>query len=124
MDQPGDQIVIQELELMTQVGVTEEERARPQRITLSLVLQPRNGFANLQEQLNRTIDYAALCAELERFVAAHSSKLIETLADQVASHILRQFDVLSVQLELRKFVLPQTRYVAVRLVRSRIEDRE
>ena len=124
MNSPGDQIQIQELELMAQVGVTEEERAQPQRITISLILEPRNGFAALKDELAGTVDYAAVCAELQRFVATRSRKLIETLADEMAGHILREFDVTKVELELRKFVLPETRYVAARVVRNRTMDRE
>jgi len=124
MNSPGDQIQIQELELMAQVGVTEEERAQPQRITVSVVLQPRTGFGTLNDELERTIDYAALCAELQRFVARRPTKLIETLAHEMAGHLLRQFDLTKVELELRKFVLPETRYVAARVVRNRMLDGE
>jgi len=37
----------------------------------------------------------------------------------MAEHILRSFDVCRVELELRKFILPETRYVAVRVLRKR-----
>jgi dihydroneopterin aldolase len=78
----------------------------------------------LNDELERTIDYAALCAELQRFVARRPTKLIETLAHEMAGHLLRQFDLTKVELELRKFVLPETRYVAARVVRNRMMDGE
>jgi len=43
--------------------------------------------------------------------------LIETLAHEMAEHLLWRFGLARVELELRKFVLPETRYVAVRVVR-------
>jgi phosphoglycolate phosphatase/dihydroneopterin aldolase len=45
--------------------------------------------------------------------------LIETLADEVAGLIIAEFGALSVEVELRKFILPQTRHVAVRCARSK-----
>jgi dihydroneopterin aldolase len=114
-----DEIVIEELELMARIGVPEEERVRPQRVTVSLVLQPRNSFEHLNDELKGTVDYAAVCAEVRQFVSGRELKLIETLADQMAEHLLAQFDLTSVKLELRKFVLPETRFVAARVVRTR-----
>ena len=114
----NDEIRIEELELMARVGVPDEERAQPQRLTVSLTLQPRKRFGDLGDDLKRTIDYAAVCAELRRFVSGRRDKLIETLAHEIAEHLLRTFELARVELELRKFVLPETRYVAVKITRE------
>jgi 7,8-dihydroneopterin aldolase/epimerase/oxygenase len=116
---PNDEIRIEELELMARVGVPAEERADPQRLVVSITLQPLHSFGDTGDDLSRTIDYAAVCAEVRRFVGRRQDKLIETLADEIAAHLLRQFKLLAVELELRKFVLPETRYVAVRVARGR-----
>lgn len=116
--QSNDEIRIEELELMACVGVPEEERAQPQRLTISLTLQPRLHFGDLGDDLKRTIDYAAVCAEVRRFVSSRRDKLIETLAHEIAEHLLRSFELAWVELELRKFVLPETRYVAARVTRE------
>lgn len=116
---PRDEIRIQELELRAQVGVPDTERAQPQRLTATLVLQPLNQFSELKDDLRRTIDYAAVSAELQHFVSRRQDRLIETLANEMAEHLLQQFPLFRVELELRKFVLPETRHVAVRVVRQR-----
>jgi dihydroneopterin aldolase len=116
---PRDEIRIQELELLAQVGVPDAERARPQRLTATLILQPLNQFCGLEDDLRRTIDYAAVCAELQHFVARRQDRLIETLASEMAEYLLQRFPLFRVELELRKFVLPETRHVAVRVVRQR-----
>lgn len=116
---PNDQILIEELELSACIGVPDEERAQPQRLTVSLVLEPKKDFRDLADKLARTIDYAAVCAELERFVSDRQDKLLETLAHDMAEHLLARFALRRVELELRKFILPQTRFVAVRIAREK-----
>ncbi len=118
-----DEIRIEALELMAHVGVPDLERAEPQRITVSMTLQPRRAFGDLGDDLARTIDYAAVCQDLSRFVAGRQDKLIETLAHEMAEHLLRRFGLARVELELRKFVLPETRHVAVRVVRQTVAAR-
>ena len=103
---------------MARVGVPDEERAQPQRLTVSLFLQPRNGFGDLGDDLARTVDYALVCQELQRFVSGRRDKLIETLAHEMAEHLLQSFALARVELELRKFILPETRYVAARVIRG------
>ena len=103
---------------MARIGVPDQERAQPQRLTVSLVLQPRNQFGTLGDDLSRTVDYAAVCDEMRRLVAGRSDRLIETLAHEMAEHLLRSFKLARVDLELRKFVLPETKYVAVRVARE------
>jgi len=44
--------------------------------------------------------------------------LIETLAHEMAEHLLRNFQLARVELELRKFILPETRFVAARVTRE------
>ncbi len=116
---PNDQILIEELELTGRIGVPDEERSEPQRLTVSLVLEAGQGFRDLADDLARTIDYAAVCAELQAFVSSRQDKLLETLASTMAEHLLAKFALRRVELELRKFILPETRFVAVRIVREK-----
>lgn len=119
VNQASDSISIVELELSSRVGVPEKERARPQRLTVSLKLHPVTPFGELGDDLARTVDYGAVCAELQGFVNGRADRLIETLAHEMAEHLLCRFPLISVELELRKFILPATRYVAVTVKRSR-----
>lgn len=120
---PDDLIRIEALELMARVGVPDLERAEPQRLTVSIILQPGRTFGDLCDDLARTIDYAAVCEDLHDFVAGRADKLIETLAHEMAGRLLERFGLARVELELRKFVLPETRYVAVRVVRGTARTR-
>ena len=91
LDPSNDEIRIEALELMARVGVPDLERAEPQRIVVSLILQSGRAFADLDDNLARTIDYAPVCEDLRRFVSSRPDKLIETLAYEMAEHLLRRF---------------------------------
>ncbi len=88
---PNDQILIEELELTARIGVPDAERAEPQRLTVSLVLEPKNDFRDLADDLTRTVDYAQVCAEVQTFVSGRQDKLLETLAHEMAEHLLAKF---------------------------------
>ncbi|MGZ5022449.1 MAG: dihydroneopterin aldolase [Chthoniobacterales bacterium] len=112
MSNIADSIRIEELELTAHVGVPEEERSNPQRLTISITLWPSAGFGEMRDELAKTVDYSAVADEVQRFVDGRSDKLIETLADAIASHLLHEFALQRVKIELRKFVLPKTKFVA------------
>lgn len=120
MNETSDFIHIEELELFARVGVTSQERAKPQRLTASMTLWPLRGpFAEMSDDLARTIDYAAVVDAIARMISAHESKLIETLAGAIAELVLRDFPVCRVRVELRKFILPAVKYVGVEVTRRR-----
>jgi dihydroneopterin aldolase len=112
-----DEIHIQELEVHARVGVPEDERAEPQRLLISMSFSLHSDFRDLRDELAQTIDYAAVCAEVQRFAERRTVKLIETLADELAAPLLATFPIASIRLEIRKFILPETRFVAVSVVR-------
>lgn len=114
-----DEIHVAGLALSVRIGVTDRERSAPQRLTVSLTLRPAGGFAGLGDRIERTINYSAVCAVVRRFAAeAEPRKLIETFAEDIAATVLAGFPACAeVDVELRKYVLPDTDYVAVRLTR-------
>lgn len=112
-----DQILIANLELSAHVGVTDAERSRPQRLTVSLTLTPARGFDGLDDRLENTVNYSAACKAVRALAAERPRRLIETLAADIAADILARFACEAVEVELRKYILPDTDYVAVRLSR-------
>lgn len=114
-----DEIHVSNLALNLHIGVTDEEQAQPQRLTVSLTLRPRRGFVGLDDRIENTVNYAAVCAAVRTLAATHPRRLVETLALDIAGEILTRFAVASVEVELRKYILPDTDYVAVRLSRQR-----
>ncbi len=115
----ADQIIIQDLEVFYRVGVPAAERAGPQRLLLTIELERDFSAAARADDLAETIDYDLLCRRVSGFGEGRDWKLIETLAVDLAAMILREFRPAQVAVEVKKFVLPQTRWVAVRVNRRR-----
>jgi FolB domain-containing protein len=115
----NDSVRIQQLETRAYIGVPDEERASPQRLTFNLALWPGQGMRDLGDDIARAVNYATVCVEVERFVERRRDKLIETLADAVAAHVLELFALRKITVELRKYILPQVEFVSVSVTRER-----
>ena len=114
-----DTITIRNLEVFYRVGVPEAERAEPQRLLLTVEMEHDFGTAATTDELGGTIDYFAVSRRLLHFGNDAQWKLIETLAVDLAQMILDEFKPDTVTVEVKKFIIPQARYVSVRVTRSR-----
>jgi len=112
-----DQIIIKDLEVFYRVGVPDEERAKPQQLLLTIELEHDFTQPAAKDDLKATIDYDHLARRLAQFGEGRDWKLIETLAVELADMILRQYKPARVTVEIKKFILPQTRWVAMRVRR-------
>jgi 7,8-dihydroneopterin aldolase/epimerase/oxygenase len=117
-----DQVCVEQLEISARVGITESERAQPQRLSISLTACPRRPLVDLGDDIRNTIDYSEVCAETREFVQNRTDKLIETLADRLAAHLLQRFAMQRITIEVRKFVVPDAKFVAVTLTRVAAGD--
>ncbi len=113
-----DTITIRELEVHCHVGVPDEERSRPQRLLLTVEMERDVSAAAATDDLAKTIDYYAVSRRLIGMGAGGSWKLIETLAVDAAGIVLGEFGVARVSVEVRKFILPEARWVSVRVERA------
>ena len=112
-----DKITISDLEVFYRVGVPDAERAKPQRLLISVEMTRDFAAAATADDLTKTIDYDAVTRRLLKFGESRSWKLIERLAADIAKMILAEFALDTVSVEVKKFVVPEARYVAVQLTR-------
>lgn len=112
-------IRVKGLKLRTRIGVPDEERADWQELRVDLAMVPEQRFVAMDDEITASIDYHAVCLEVVSLAETGSRKLIETLADEIADHILSRHSAKEVSVEIRKFILPQTEWVGVSL-RKRI----
>jgi len=113
-----DEIHIEQLDVFARVGVPEEERANPQRLTVSISFWPWQQTSDLTDQIERTVNYSTVAEETKNFFRDQSVSLIETLAERLASHLLKSFPIQKVTIELRKFPLQDAKYVSINVTRT------
>jgi 7,8-dihydroneopterin aldolase/epimerase/oxygenase len=112
------QISITDLEVFYRVGVPDAERAKPQRLLLTVEMESDFSAAAKSDSIADTIDYFAVCQRLLKFGEGREWKLIEKLAADIADMILAEFKPQNVSVEVKKYVIPEARHVAVSLTRT------
>jgi FolB domain-containing protein len=117
-----DAIHVQELELLARIGVPDEERVNPQRLTANLTLYPARGLTGLRDDVENTVDYFIVTCAVKEFASRRECRLLETLAEEIAGLLLDRFPLSAAEVELRKYILPEMAHVAVRLRRERREN--
>ena len=118
----GDVIRIERIELLAHIGVPDDERCRPQRLTISIAFWPDKSGPELNDDIAQAVNYAAVCAEVRKFIGERRDKLIETLADALAFHLLEVFGIRRITIELRKYILPEVEFVSVTVTRERAKE--
>ena len=118
LEKAVDKISIIDLEVFYRVGVPDAERAQPQRLLLTIVMESNFSAAAKSDGIADTIDYFAVSRRLLKFGDGKSWKLIEKLAADIADMILAEFKPAAITVEVKKFVIPEARHVSVSLTKS------
>jgi dihydroneopterin aldolase len=114
----SDLIRIADLEAWTRLGVPNEERAKPQMLLVTLTMTVDDiGPAARTDDVRLTINYADVATKVKDFAAARPRRLLETFAAELADELLAAFPIRHLRLEVKKFVLPDARHVAVEIER-------
>ena len=113
-----DEIHIEQLEVSARIGVPEKERATPQRLTVSISFWPYRQTRDVADKIDQTVNYSAIAEETKSFVRDQSVNLIETLADRLATHLLKTFPIQKVAVEVQKFALQDAKYVSATVKRT------
>ena len=114
-----DTITIEDIQVRCRIGVPDEERANPQELLITLSLETETVNAGQSDDIAQTIDYHAVYVRARELAEARERKLIETLAEEVAGMVLNEFRAEAVTVIIKKFILPETRHVELRIRRTR-----
>lgn len=87
-----DKIYIKDLQIFANHGVLKEEKKLGQKFIISLELKLNLKKASVGDDLNETVNYAKLCAEVEKIFKKESFDLIETAAEKIAEYILLNYE--------------------------------
>lgn len=117
-----DHIRIDGLEVFAHHGALPHEREVGQRFVVDVDLGLDLSAAASSDDLDRTVDYGRLAAEVVAIASGDPVDLIETLAGRIADHCLTDDRVQDVEVTVHKPQAPLpvvAREVSVRLRRSR-----
>jgi len=112
-------ISIVDLEVFYRVGITEEERAKPQRLLVTVDMTAETTAAEMSDRIEKTIDYHEVARELLHYGDRRHWKLLEKVAANLADLILLRFKPQAVNVEVKKFPMKEARYVSVATSRAR-----
>lgn len=115
-----DKIFINSLEIYFNIGLTEEERAFPQKLKFSLECEIEKLSKGIT--FEDTICYDRVCQEVQRVAKSCSWVLIEDLAFAIFENSFHKFSVLKVlKIKIDKFIVPNTNSCGIEFKRTREE---
>ncbi|MFA6303474.1 MAG: dihydroneopterin aldolase [Legionella sp.] len=95
-----DTLIIKSLNVSTQIGVYEWEQKIKQNLLIDITIP--YDFSACNDDLSQTIDYEALCRVVTTAVESQSFRLIETVANTLASLIQQEFKVKNLSISVSK----------------------
>lgn len=97
-----DIIFIDELRLSTLIGIYPREQTMAQTVEISLQIGTSTVGAGASDDIQDTIDYAAVVACLRQDLASRHFHLLEKLAEHVANLLLTDFGARWVRVSVAK----------------------
>ena len=113
-----DKIIIKDLEVDALIGVTESERAQPQRLLVTVEMERDLTEAGRRDAEGSTTRYDVVAVLIRKLVTERPRKLVEAVAHEIAETILARQMAHAVTVEVKKFSIPGTQYVSVEIFRS------
>ena len=115
----SDRLSVRSMVCMCCIGVTEEERRRPQKLEIDLDLYSDLEAAGRSGDVAQTIDYLDVTREVREHLESTSFQLIEAAARTILDRLLERFRVQRATVRVRKFVLPDVAHIEVEMERVR-----
>ncbi|NJK92198.1 MAG: dihydroneopterin aldolase [Blastochloris sp.] len=117
----SDTISIHNLEVWTRIGVPAEERAKAQRLEISVCFKVETvQLAAAHDDLQFTVNYYEVAQSIHRIAGERERLLIETLAEELAATLLKEFGLRQIEIEIRKFIIPECRYISLKIERKAV----
>ena len=118
-----DRLMIQELTAECRLGVYEWEQEKLQTVWIDLELAIDSARVAKTDDVKDAIDYGRLVTSVKQLAQEKSYRLLETIAEAIASLILSQFETSEVRVRVKKRALPGIGYAAVEVERKAVRRR-
>lgn len=115
----SDRLSVRSMVCMCRIGVTEEERSRPQKLEIDLDLYSDLEAAGRSGDVAQTIDYLDVTSEVRAHLESNTFHLIEAAARTILDRVLERFRVQRAAVRVRKFILPGVAHIEVEMERMR-----
>jgi dihydroneopterin aldolase len=115
-----DKILIAQMDCPALVGVTDEERSSPQRLSIDLEFLIDSRKPAQTDSIRDAIDYSRVAAVVAEVCAKQPYHLIETIAERIAERVLADFPTTGTRVLVRKIsplTKPVASHVSVEIVR-------
>ena len=122
-----DKIIIKGMQFYGYHGALPQEQQLGQKFVVDVILSLDLKPAGQTDQLERTVNYAEVYNLIKKIVEGHPFKLIESLAETIATDILDNFNVREVNVQVRKPSAPVPGvfdYVAVDITRQQLKEQD
>jgi len=113
-----DTIFIRELRHQTLIGVYPWEREVSQAVELNIDFDLPGRHAADSHDLGDTIDYSQVVARVRAILDRHEAKLLESLAELLATALLQEFEMPRLRLSLAKLnLMPGVKQLGITIER-------
>ncbi len=117
---PPRRVFVRDLEILASVGIFEVEVRYEQRIIVGLEVDVIDSYDGVSERIGDVYDYGKLVRDTEMLCQSRHFKLIETLAEAIASQCLADARVLAVAVRIEKpDIMTNCRAVGIEIKRGR-----
>jgi dihydroneopterin aldolase len=97
-----DIVYVRGLEVKTVIGVYAWEREIKQPVTVDLDMARDNSQAAATDDIAHVLDYKSVCVRITEFIEGSELKLLETMAEKIATLLRTEFDVPWVRVRVSK----------------------
>lgn len=116
----SDRLIIKDLEVFSKIGVPDQERKKAQRLLITIDARiPKVTKAARRDSIDDTVDYFLIYQGLHRIAKSKPRRLLETLAEEIADFVLKDFKVSKVNVMVKKFIFKDTDYVGIEIERKK-----
>ena len=115
-----DTIFISEIKAQVKLGVPDWERILPQTVLLDIEIDMPHSRSCETDDIQDTIDYGRVVAQIRETLAANTFQLVEALAEHVCQLILTNYDTTRVKVKVAKpGIIPGVKHLGVVIERTK-----
>lgn len=113
----NDKIFIKNLTIPCKIGILEEERSKEQEIIVDAEIFHELREAGITDDINKTVDYSEIRQKIFDTVSTGESKLLETVAQKIATLLLEDTETWKVTVRVRKKKYNQDPQIGIEITR-------